>query len=55
VLYCTCPAEETSGRAARELRRRGFARARALLGGLDAWRGAGLPMAPKPAPARAAQ
>jgi NhaP-type Na+/H+ or K+/H+ antiporter/rhodanese-related sulfurtransferase len=49
VLYCTCPNEETSGRAARDLARRGFARARALIGGMDAWRDAGLPMAAKAA------
>jgi NhaP-type Na+/H+ or K+/H+ antiporter/rhodanese-related sulfurtransferase len=48
VLYCTCPSEETSGRAARELKRRGFPRARALVGGLEAWRAAGLPLVPKP-------
>ena len=47
VLYCTCPNEETSGRAARDLKRRGFSRARALVGGMDAWRDAGLPMAAK--------
>ena len=48
ILYCTCPAEETSGRAARDLKRRGYTRARALVGGLDAWRRTGLPMAPMP-------
>jgi NhaP-type Na+/H+ or K+/H+ antiporter/rhodanese-related sulfurtransferase len=47
VLYCTCPNEETSGRAARDLKRRGYTRARALVGGMDAWRDAGLPMAAK--------
>ncbi|HXK26089.1 MAG TPA: cation:proton antiporter [Myxococcota bacterium] len=49
VLYCTCPNEETSGRAARDLKRRGYTRARALVGGMDAWRDAGLPMAAKAA------
>jgi NhaP-type Na+/H+ or K+/H+ antiporter len=48
VLYCTCPAEETSGRVARELKRSGWPRARALVGGLDAWQSAGLPMESKP-------
>jgi NhaP-type Na+/H+ or K+/H+ antiporter/rhodanese-related sulfurtransferase len=49
VLYCTCPNEETSGRAARDLKRRGYTRARALVGGMDAWRDAGLPMGEKAA------
>ncbi|HVN40307.1 MAG TPA: cation:proton antiporter [Myxococcota bacterium] len=49
VLYCTCPNEETSGRAARDLNRRGYTRARALVGGMEAWRDAGLPMAAKAA------
>jgi hypothetical protein len=30
-----------------ELRRKGWARARALVGGFDAWRAAGLPLEPK--------
>jgi NhaP-type Na+/H+ or K+/H+ antiporter/rhodanese-related sulfurtransferase len=49
VLYCNCPNEETSGRAARELKRRGFARARALVGGWKAIQAADFPLAPKPA------
>jgi sodium/hydrogen antiporter len=48
VLYCSCPNEETSGRAARELKRRGWPRARALVGGWKALQEAGLPLAPKP-------
>jgi rhodanese-related sulfurtransferase len=32
---------------ARELRRKGWPRARALVGGFDAWREAGLPLEPK--------
>jgi rhodanese-related sulfurtransferase len=32
---------------ARELRRKGWLRARALVGGFDAWREAGLPLEPK--------
>jgi sodium/hydrogen antiporter len=46
VAYCTCPAEETSGRAARDLIRSGWPRARALVGGFAAWRTAGLPIEP---------
>ena len=49
VLYCNCPSEETSSRAARELKRRGFARARALVGGWKAWQSEGLPVVGKPA------
>ncbi|HEX5064801.1 MAG TPA: cation:proton antiporter [Myxococcota bacterium] len=48
VLYCSCPNEETSGRAARDLKRRGFTRARALVGGWKAWQEAGLPVVPVP-------
>jgi rhodanese-related sulfurtransferase len=33
---------------ARELLRNGWPRARALVGGFDAWRAAGLPLEPKP-------
>ncbi len=54
VLYCTCPNEETSSRAARDLQRRGWARARALVGGMTAWQTAGLPMEPH-APAAASR
>jgi NhaP-type Na+/H+ or K+/H+ antiporter/rhodanese-related sulfurtransferase len=48
VLYCSCPNEETSGRVARDLKRRGFTRARALVGGWKAWQEAGLPVVPVP-------
>jgi NhaP-type Na+/H+ or K+/H+ antiporter/rhodanese-related sulfurtransferase len=48
VLYCTCPAEETSERVTRELQPRGWTRARALVGGFEAWQRAGLPLEPKP-------
>jgi len=34
---------------ARELRRKGWDKARALIGGLDAWRAAGFPMEAKAA------
>ena len=38
VLYCSCPDEESSARAALVLRRNGIARVHPLLGGFDAWR-----------------
>jgi membrane protein DedA with SNARE-associated domain/rhodanese-related sulfurtransferase len=44
VLYCTCPNEATSARAATHLRRKGVLLARPLLGGLDAWKEQGLPL-----------
>jgi membrane protein DedA with SNARE-associated domain/rhodanese-related sulfurtransferase len=37
VLYCTCPYQATSARAAARLRRRGVTRVRPLEGGFDAW------------------
>ncbi len=37
VLYCACPNEAGAAKAARLLLDRGYARARPLLGGLDAW------------------
>ena len=45
VLYCSCPAEESSGAAAMELRNMGFERVAALRGGFDAWAAAGHPVA----------
>jgi len=41
VLYCACRDEATAAHAARLLRARGYGRVRALLGGLEAWVGAG--------------
>lgn len=38
VLYCSCPNEESSARAALLLRRNGIVRVHPLLGGFDAWR-----------------
>jgi len=37
VLYCSCPNEVSSARAALALRRNGILRVRPLLGGIDAW------------------
>ena len=44
VAYCACSAEQISARAALELKKQGFENAGALLGGLDAWTQAGLPV-----------
>jgi len=44
ITYCTCPAEETSGAAANTLANMGFERVAALVGGMQAWRGARLPV-----------
>jgi membrane protein DedA with SNARE-associated domain/rhodanese-related sulfurtransferase len=38
ILYCDCPNEVSSARMAQLLHNSGFARARPLLGGIDAWR-----------------
>ena len=44
VTYCACPAEHSSAQAASFLRYKGFKQTAALLGGLDAWKAAGLPV-----------
>ena len=44
ITYCTCPAEESSGAAASTLTNMGFERVAALLGGMQGWRGQGLPV-----------
>jgi membrane protein DedA with SNARE-associated domain/rhodanese-related sulfurtransferase len=44
ILYCTCPSEETSARAALLLRARGIERIRPLAGGYHGWRDRGYPM-----------
>lgn len=44
VLYCACPNEESSKRAAQILRAKGFKRVRPLVGGIDAWITAGGPV-----------
>ncbi|MGH8800723.1 MAG: VTT domain-containing protein, partial [Casimicrobiaceae bacterium] len=46
VLYCACPNEASSRRAAQILIRRGLRRARPLAGGIDAWIASGLPVEP---------
>ncbi|MDE2181394.1 MAG: hypothetical protein KGJ78_00070 [Alphaproteobacteria bacterium] len=44
VVYCACPNEASAATAARHLRRAGFRKIRPLLGGIDAWTKAGLPI-----------
>ncbi len=38
IVYCSCPNEVSSARAALWLQRKGFQRVRPLLGGIDAWK-----------------
>jgi membrane protein DedA with SNARE-associated domain/rhodanese-related sulfurtransferase len=44
VVYCACPNEESAKRAAQILLAKGYARARPLIGGIDAWVAAGHPV-----------
>jgi len=44
VVYCACPNEVSAAKVARELQRAGFSNVRPLLGGIDAWIAAGLPV-----------
>ena len=46
VLYCSCPNEASSARAALLLLRRGALRVRPLAGGIEAWRELGYPLSP---------
>lgn len=46
ILYCTCPNEVTSARAALQLKRQGIARVRPLEGGFPLWRELGFPIEP---------
>jgi membrane protein DedA with SNARE-associated domain/rhodanese-related sulfurtransferase len=41
VVYCSCPNEASAATAARHLKKAGFKRIRPLLGGVEAWLGAG--------------
>jgi membrane protein DedA with SNARE-associated domain/rhodanese-related sulfurtransferase len=41
VIYCACPNEASAATAAQHLRKAGFRKIRPLLGGVDAWVGAG--------------
>lgn len=47
ILYCSCPNEVSSARAALLLRRNGIIRVRPLLGGFDAWRERNYPTEPR--------
>jgi membrane protein DedA with SNARE-associated domain/rhodanese-related sulfurtransferase len=42
IVYCACPNEATAVKVAQSLRKLGYTRIRPLLGGIDAWIGAGL-------------
>jgi len=44
VTYCSWPNEHTSAGAVLELKKNGIENAAALLGGMDGWRNAGLPV-----------
>jgi membrane protein DedA with SNARE-associated domain/rhodanese-related sulfurtransferase len=44
VLYCSCPNEASSAKAAMRLARRGITRVRPLEGGFEEWRNRGLPV-----------
>jgi rhodanese-related sulfurtransferase len=44
VVYCACPNEVSAAQVARQLRRAGFVHVRPLMGGIDAWIAAGLPI-----------
>jgi membrane protein DedA with SNARE-associated domain/rhodanese-related sulfurtransferase len=44
ILYCSCPNEVSSAKAALLLHRKGILRVRPLLGGIDAWRERNYPM-----------
>jgi membrane protein DedA with SNARE-associated domain/rhodanese-related sulfurtransferase len=45
IIYCACPNEATAAIAANHLKRAGYKKIRPLLGGIDAWAGAGHPIA----------
>jgi membrane protein DedA with SNARE-associated domain/rhodanese-related sulfurtransferase len=44
VVYCACPNEATAAKVAKALVQHGFKRVRPLLGGIEAWVAAGLPV-----------
>ena len=50
IIYCSCPNEVSAAVFAQRLRHDGYADARPLLGGLEAWRQAGHPVALLPSP-----
>ena len=44
VVYCDCPNDASAAVVARTLKEQGYQRVRPLAGGVDAWRGEGLPI-----------
>lgn len=46
IFYCECPAEESAVREANKNRTLGFTNLKALLGGVEAWKAAGLGLVP---------
>jgi membrane protein DedA with SNARE-associated domain/rhodanese-related sulfurtransferase len=44
VVYCDCPNDASAAVMARVLKEKGYRRVRPLAGGVDAWRGVGLPI-----------
>jgi len=44
ITYCSCPAEHSAAAMVIELKKKGFKNTFALLGGTQAWKGAGYPM-----------
>ncbi|MCW5658777.1 MAG: DedA family protein/thiosulfate sulfurtransferase GlpE [Burkholderiaceae bacterium] len=48
VVYCACPNEVSAAQVARRLRRAGFVTVRPLVGGIEAWVAAGLPIERSP-------
>ena len=44
VVYCDCPNDASAAVIARRLKEQGYRKVRPLAGGVDAWRGAGLPL-----------
>jgi len=44
VVYCDCPNDASAAVMARTLKEQGYRRVRPLAGGVDAWRGEGLPI-----------
>jgi membrane protein DedA with SNARE-associated domain/rhodanese-related sulfurtransferase len=48
VVYCDCPNDASAAVVARKLKEQGFRRVRPLAGGVDGWRGVGLPLVRAP-------
>lgn len=48
VVYCDCPNDASAAVVARRLKEQGFHHVRPLAGGVDAWRGVGLPLVREP-------